>query len=121
VDGWSTGIEPFEDSRPERSTVTDHVFVVNASGVESRRVVEIRIVEQTAPLEILQADQQWVARECRKRLVWRIAVTGRTERQHLPDSLTASREKIDELERARAEIPDAEASGQRRWMEQQAA
>ena len=65
--------------------------------------------------------EQRVAGERRKALVRRIAVAGRPERQHLPHSLAGGSEQIDELERARAEIADAEAARQRRRMEEDAA
>jgi hypothetical protein len=71
--------------------------------------------------QLIEADEEGIARKRREALVWGITVAGGPERQHLPEALAGSGEQIDELERANAQISDAEASWQGRRVEEHAA
>src|SRR5579859_690606 len=61
----------------------------------------------------IQIDEQRVSGERRKTLIGGIAVSGGTQRQYLPDFLSGSRQKVDELAGRISEVADAMATGQR--------
>ena len=71
--------------------------------------------------QIVEADEQRVAREGREALIRRVAVAGGAERQHLPEALAGRGQRIDEVESAGAEVADAEAARQGRRVEEHAA
>ena len=72
---------------------------------EGARVAGVRLREQSVLDQLFEADQQRIARKRGEALIRRVAVAGRAERQHLPQSLARGREQIDERERARAQSP----------------
>ena len=103
------------------STVGDDSREVNVPWLEEVPVTGLRLGEQAVLDQPFETDQQGIARERGKALVWGVTVASRSERQHLPQSLAGGREQIDELESAGAEIADAEAARQRCRMEKHAA
>ena len=113
--------EAVEHSRPERPTVGDDSREVNVPWLEEVPVTGLRLGEQAVLDQPFETDQQGIACERGKALVWGVTVASRSERQHLPQSLAGGREQIDELESAGAEIADAEAARQRCRMEKHAA
>ena len=82
---------------------------------------DLGLGEQSVLDQPFEADQQRIAGKRGEALVRRVAVAGRSERQHLPEPLAGGGEQIDELEGARPEIADAEAARQRGRMEEHAA
>ena len=95
-------LEPIEHSRPERLTVRDHSWEVD--GCHRRRPPRRGLrssVSSPCSIRQIEADQQRIAGERGKALVWRVAVAGRSERQHLPESLAGRGEQVEELDRAR--------------------
>src|SRR5690242_13861219 len=72
----TTCLESFEDPRPEGASMRDHLLVVDASGTERRCRAKVCFIQQPLRLQILQADEQWIASEGREGLIRRIAVAG---------------------------------------------
>ena len=72
---------------------------------------------ENAAREVFKTDQQRIPRQRRETLIRRIAVTCRTQRQHLPQTLARTGKVIHETPRLRSEIPDAETPWQRCGMQ----
>ena len=51
-------------------------------------LIDLGAVQKALGHQIVQVDQQRVAGERRRRLIWRIPISGRAHRQHLPEVLT---------------------------------
>ena len=66
----------------------------------------------------LQADQVRIPGKRRRTRIRRVAVSRRTQRQHLPDVLFGLGQKGDELVRGRPQIADASIGWQRAHMQQ---
>jgi hypothetical protein len=62
--------------------------------------------------QAIEADEHGVAGKCRETLIWRVPVTGWTERQDLPDRLTSGGKKIYKFEGCRTEIAYTERTRQ---------
>ena len=71
--------------------------------------------------QLARVDEESVAGEGRERLVGRVSIASRAQRQDLPQMLAARSQKINERARPVAKITDAETAGQRGWMKQDAA
>ncbi len=119
--GGSRRLEAIEHARPERLAVCDDGGEIDVSVGKRRLAARLGGREPSLFDQRIEADEQRIARECGETLVRGIAVAGGTERQHLPEALAGRGEQIDELEGARAQIPDAEASGQGGRMQEHAA
>ena len=91
-----------------------------ASGA-ARRSFALGRSEQALVDQTVEADEQRIAGERGEALIRRVAVAGGPERQHLPELLAGRGEEVEELDRARPQIADAEAAGQRGRVEQHAA
>src|SRR5579862_8366901 len=83
---------------------------------ETRRIHQVLRRQKAILTKSRQIDEQGISGECRKALVRRIAVSGWTQRQHLPDLLSGAGQKIDELASRFSEITDPMRAGQRRDM-----
>ena len=90
----------------------DDAGEVDVAGWEGL-AVRLGLSEQAILDQPFEADEHRIARKRGKTLVRRVAVARRPERQHLPQALAGGREKLDELEGAGPEIPDAELTRQR--------
>jgi len=100
--------------------VADDPAIVDAIGREGRRVGQV-INRQPAILdEPVEADQVGVAGEGGERLVRRVAIAGRAEREHLPDRLVVLGQPINEPVGPLPQIADAIAARQRGGVEQDA-
>src|SRR5687768_17078731 len=77
------------------------------------RVGGVGLGEEPVFDKSFEADQQGITCKRGKALIRRVAIAGWSKRQHLPQSLSGRREQVDELERAGAEISNAEAARQR--------
>jgi hypothetical protein len=85
----------------------DHRAVVDPILRKSREIGQILRRQVPVRHQLLQADQHGVAGEGRERLVGRIAVAGRPERQHLPQPHAHLAQPVRELPRLHADLPDA--------------
>ena len=71
--------------------------------------------------EKIRADEQRIAGERRIALIGRVGPAWRIQRQHLPKRLAAAGQEIDEAPGFRTEITDAVRTGQRSWVQKNAA
>ena len=76
--------------------------------------------QQTVLHEPLRRDQQRIAGIRREASVRRVAVARRVQWQHLPDAQTGLLCPIEKCEQLVAEVADAVAAGERRWMQEDA-
>ena len=56
--------------------------------------------------EQIRADDERLSGKGRKALIWRVAKSGRSKREYLPEMLAGGREKVNEIISARSEIAD---------------
>ena len=77
--------------------------------------------EKTLVYETVGTDEERVAGKRGEALIRRVAIAGRTKRQHLPQPLLARGEEIDELEGGRTQVANSIATRQRGRMKQDAA
>src|SRR5690606_6607154 len=98
-----------------------HRAEVHAAPWEIRRVVKRAGGQPAAPGELVETDEQRVAREGGKGLVGRVTVACRPQRQHLPDGLVVAGEPVDEAVGPLAQIADPVAARQGGGMQQDAA
>ena len=127
---WCRGVESIEHARPQRLPMGDHGGVVDASAATDEtpgaagalgRSRRIGLGEQSLLDQPIEADEQRIAGERGEALVRRIAIAGRAQRQHLPQVLAGRGEEVEERDRARPQVADAEASRQAGGVEQDAA
>ena len=78
----------------------------------NRRLLKLRLVQQSVFSQPFRTDQQRVTGECGIRGIRRVAVAGRSQRQHLPETLTGLDEEIDELVSLRSEVADTKTARQ---------
>ena len=90
----------------------DHGWEVDRPLVKAAGAADVRLGKQPLVDQQVEADQEGIAGKRGKTLVRRIAVTGRAERQYLPQPLPGPGEDLDELVRAAAEIADAKRAGE---------
>src|SRR5437660_84134 len=69
---------------------------INRVFVKSRRVIEISLREPALLDQFVECNEQRVARERRERLIGGIAISRRSEGQHLPDTLPGAGQPINE-------------------------
>ncbi len=96
-------------------------LVVDPPRRPHRRVRQVRRFEQAVRQQPVGADQQRIPGERRERLVGRVAVAGRPERQHLPEPLPRARQVIEEPDRLRPQLADPPRPRQRGRVQQDAA
>ena len=105
-----------EQARPR----ADHSPEVDVVFGKPRQRVEPAIIDEPRIAEIVERDHQRIARERGERLVGRVAVAGRPEREHLPETLRHARETVEPAMRLRADLTDAVPAGKRGGMKQDA-
>jgi len=103
---------------PQCSAVCDDGLKIDGTVRECRAALAGG--QQTICDEVVERDQQRVAGERRKALIRRIPVTGRPQRQDLPDALARGSEQVYELVSAVTEVANPVGSGKRCRVEKDA-
>jgi hypothetical protein len=98
--------------------VADHRTEIDARRREIGQIVQISRRQQPVAHQPVGADQQRIARERRERLVRRVAIPRRPERQHLPQPLPRRAQKPQERPRLVPQFADAVAPRQRGRVQQ---
>src|SRR5258706_15597725 len=97
-----------------------HASKINSIRRQRRDIVHVAPCEQSFLKKFFRTDEQSVPGKRGIAGVRRITIAGRSERQHLPQTLTAGDQKIGKDVRFIAQIADAKASRKRSWMKQNA-
>src|SRR5580700_9690421 len=113
--------EVFKCLLQQRTLPRDHRAEINDIIGKLRLTREIQCIEITALHQAIDTDQQRVAGERRKALVRRIAVTGRPERQDLPDVLSRVAQEVGEGMRLLTELADTIGAGKGSGVQQDTA
>ena len=114
-------VESLEYTRPERFAVRDHGREIHCVCGRLRDGPDISGGEKTLVQQAVGTDQERVAGKRGEALIRRVAITGRTKRQHLPQPLLAHGEQIDELEGGGTQVANSIAARKRGRMKQDAA
>lgn len=95
--------------------------IINGDVGQNRRIGKVRRRQQRFFEQNVEVDQQRVAGKGGETLVGRVAIAGRTERHHLPDTLTRSRQQIGKIIRAISQVTNPPPRRERCRMQQDTA
>jgi hypothetical protein len=101
-----------QDEKP--GLVGDQSGEVDSLPRQSRQLLDLLALQQPLGHEVVEIDQERIAGKRRGRLVWRIPVTGRADREHLPEVLPSLGQGPGKLAGARAQGADPVRVRQRR-------
>ena len=105
----------------EHSSERNDRIKIDGGVREKRGILQIFRGKPALINQRLKTDQQRIPRDAGVSLVGRIAHTRRTQRQYLPELLTAFRKKVGETIGPVAQIPDAPFTGKRGGVKQNTA
>jgi hypothetical protein len=105
--------KPCRDLVEQARPWADHGAEVDMVVGKAGQRVEVAIIDEPRVAEIIERDHQRIARERGERLVGRVTVAGRPQRQHLPETLRHAGEAVEPAMRLGADLADAVPAGKR--------
>src|SRR5277367_2020022 len=114
-------LEICEGPLQERRFCSNYRGEINLACRKSRINIQVGRREQPLITESFQADQKRIAGKSGEELIWRVAIAGRTQRQHLPKRLAGFSQPIGESVSGRAQITNSKAARKRGRVKQDAA
>ena len=81
--------------------------VIHLPGIPLRFSLEVRLLKESLLLQVLRTDDIDLSRKRGKTLIRRIAESGRSQRQDLPQMLAGLFQKIDKVSRTLSQVTDS--------------